>query len=139
MKKKEGEFDYYDFVGKTLAKYRNRADLNQEEAVELLGISTSELSRIENGKREISEDFLFKMCEVYGATVVEVTSEAFDAFKTYLLEKEPKEDQPVELPTHPVALQLINAYDSYSQSRNEMEREVVVTFLRLLEALKASR
>jgi len=139
MKKKEEEVDYYYFVGKTLAKYRNRADLIQDEAVKILGISTSELSRIENGKREIPEEFLFKACEAYRVSVVDVTSEAFDAFKAYILEKEPKEDQPVELPTHPVALQLISAYDAYTQSRNEMEREVVVTFLRLLEALKTSR
>ena len=139
MKKKEGELDYYYFVGRTLAKYRNLSGMNQEEAAEKLKTSPSELSRIENGKKEISEDVLFKICGTYGVPVVEVTSEAFDSFKSYLLEKEPKEDEPVELPTHPVALQLINAFDAYTQSRNEREREVVVMFLRLLEALKISR
>jgi transcriptional regulator with XRE-family HTH domain len=139
MKKKEGESDYYYFVGRTLAKYRKRSGSNQEEAAEKLKISPSELSRIENGKREIPEDLLFKICGIYGVPVVDVTSEAFDGFKAYLLEKGPKEEKQVELPTHPVALQLINAFDAYTQSRKEREREVVVMFLRLLEALKTSR
>lgn len=52
-------------IGEILKKYRKIKGLNKKEAGELVGISDSFWSRIESGKREISEKLLEKIIEKF--------------------------------------------------------------------------
>ncbi len=140
MKKNEEEFGYYYFLGRALSKGRKRLGWNQEVAAEKIGIHPSDVSRIENGKKPLTEGLLFEICRLYGVQIGEVTSEAHDQYQGYLRKKEPRQDELVEplLPDHPFASQVVEIYDQYVQSRQEKERELFLSILRYLELLRTA-
>jgi transcriptional regulator with XRE-family HTH domain len=142
MKKKEEEFGYYYFLGRVLAERRESLKMIQKTVGDELDINPSDLSRIEHGKKSLAESTLFEICRLYGVQVSEVTSEAHDRYQSYLREREPRQDEPVEqlLPTDPVAVQIVNRYDLYAQSRigreielSEKARDILLVLLRYME------
>lgn len=139
MKKKGEGFNYDHFLGKTLADVRDRSGCNQKLFAEKMKISQSVLSRMESGERKIKENELFKICEALGVTVTAFTSEACERYQAHLQEIAPKKDEPEEpLPDHPLALQVVEIFDRYTQSRHEKERELLLGLLRYMEKLKAT-
>lgn len=58
-------------IGDILKKYRELKGLNKKEAGELVGISDSFWSRIENGKREISEKLLEKIIDKFEISIAD--------------------------------------------------------------------
>jgi transcriptional regulator with XRE-family HTH domain len=140
MRKIEEEFDYHYFRGRALAEHRESLELTQKTVGEKLSMNPSDLSRIEHGKKALTESTFFELCRLYGVQVSEVTSEAHDKYQAYLREKEPRQDEPVEqlMPAHPFAAQVVEIYDRYVQSRQEKERELFLSILRYIEMLKTA-
>lgn len=138
MKKKEEESGYDRFLVKVLTEQRKLAGLSQKEVEGKIKLSSSDLSRIENGKKAITEPLLFKLCGLYGTSVVTVANDAYERYQAHLLEKGPGRDEPVEpiLPDHPFASQVVEIYDRYVQSRQENERELFLSILRYIEMVK---
>lgn len=62
-------------LGKTLKKIRSKR-FTQEEIAEAVGLSTTQVSKIECGHASIYLDKLDKWCELIGVSVVEVLSGA---------------------------------------------------------------
>lgn len=52
-----------------LKLYRQRNDLSLDEIADRLGCSKATVSRLENGKQNVSSDLLLKICEVTGQEV----------------------------------------------------------------------
>lgn len=52
----------YISIGNRIAELRKKAGINQEKLAEILAISTTHLSRLENGKVGFSKELLLDMC-----------------------------------------------------------------------------
>lgn len=61
------ELDYIS-IGNRIAELRKNAGLNQEKLAEMLSVSITHLSRVENGKEGFSKEMLLDMCVAFGAS-----------------------------------------------------------------------
>jgi len=53
-------------IGKRLQKARKKSGYSQEKAADVVDLDRSAISRIENGKQQISSLQLKKLCDLYG-------------------------------------------------------------------------
>ncbi|THU41177.1 helix-turn-helix transcriptional regulator [Niastella caeni] len=60
---------YHKFITERLVKAREEAELTQKAVAETLIISQSELSKIENGQRQIDFIMLIALSELYNKNV----------------------------------------------------------------------
>ena len=59
----------FDSIGKKLKEIRQNKNFTQEFVATSVGVNTSHISNIENGKVKISLTTLFNVCNVLGTTV----------------------------------------------------------------------
>ena len=62
-------------VGKNITKLRKEAKIRQEELAERLGITSSTLSKIENGEGSVKLDLLEKIAKIFQLDVVDLMYE----------------------------------------------------------------
>jgi transcriptional regulator with XRE-family HTH domain len=66
---------FKDALGKALRKIRVSRGLTLREVASKSGVSLSYLSEVENGRKEVSSDFLFWVCEALGWGIPDVLDE----------------------------------------------------------------
>lgn len=62
-------------VGKNITKLRKEAKIRQEELAERVGITSSTLSKIENGEGSVKLDLLEKIAKIFQLDVVDLMYE----------------------------------------------------------------
>lgn len=62
-------------VGKNITKLRKDAKIRQEELAERVGITSSTLSKIENGEGSVKLDLLEKIAKIFQLDVVDLMYE----------------------------------------------------------------
>lgn len=55
--------DWYKYLGLNISYYRRLKNLSQEKLAELINISRTHMSRIENADCAVSLDVIFDICE----------------------------------------------------------------------------
>ena len=56
-------------IGQRIAELRKRAGISQQRLAEMLGVSRTTITQIENGKRKVSADELAKFSEIFNLSV----------------------------------------------------------------------
>ena len=94
-----------ELMGKRVRRIREQLDLTREQFAEQVGISPQFLAEIENGKKGMSADTLFKICT------------RFDLSADYILLGKSSASQ--------LSNPIQRALDSFSPSYREMTEEII--------------
>jgi transcriptional regulator with XRE-family HTH domain len=76
-----------EHLGKALKAWRDAKNKTQGQVASVLHMNHSVVSDIENGKRKLSMDELFKFCAAIGVHVLDVMDEAYIGYRKTLVEQ----------------------------------------------------
>ena len=78
--------DINKYVADKIKYYRIKRNLSQEEVAEELETSAVNISRYENGDRKTNQDILFKLSQLFGVSINDLTRENIHDLFTMVLQ-----------------------------------------------------
>lgn len=65
-----------EYIGQQLAALRNKQGITTRQLADMCGVAYANISKIENGRYNVSIDILSKVCDALGARIKIIENEA---------------------------------------------------------------